>query len=235
MPRAQLLAVFRMVVVVALGARVARADDPKPPPTPTTPAPQTSLDKEQIRATVRSHLDEVRACRDKAVLEENPDFAGRIDVRFRIDPSGAVGDASVTSSTPGSKVAEACLVSAIKTWTFEKASAPSVIAYPFVFKPDDTPPLTEAEAAPFRRVVAEHAIEMRACWEQALPRSPTLAGKAKLRLGINPDGLVGRVELVASTLSDATVESCLRAKPRRWVFPKAAKGNLYTHVYDFHR
>lgn len=214
-------------LLVALGARAALADEPTPP------APTQTVDKEQIRATVRAHLDEVRACRDKVMLDENPNFAGRIDVRFRIDPPGTVGEATVTASTVGSKIAEACIVTAIKTWTFEKVSTPTVIAYPFVFKADDTPPMTDAEAAPFRRVVAEHKSEMHACYEPERAKAPTLAGRVKLRITISTAGTVTSADVVASTLNEKRVEKCLRNKIRAWQFPKVATSTDFMHVFDF--
>jgi hypothetical protein len=50
-----------------------------------------------IEAIIAAHRDEARACYDKALLT-HPDIQGNLDVRWTVDPSGAVTSAEVDTS-----------------------------------------------------------------------------------------------------------------------------------------
>lgn len=90
-------------------------------------------DLSPIRAGIRAHTREVRACYEKA-LEKDPKLEGRVIARFTIGPTGAV----VESTAEGMPAIDACIARVISKLTFpppppRKGSI--TINYPFVFAP----------------------------------------------------------------------------------------------------
>ncbi len=98
----------------------------------------TSIDKGLIRTVVRTHVHEIRGCYELG-LAEDPALAGRVAVRFTIDPRGMVSEAVVASSDlpPRAEPVQACIVAAVKGWRFPMppASDEAVVLYPFVLAP----------------------------------------------------------------------------------------------------
>ena len=94
-----------------------------------------SLSKEIIRRIIRRHLNQVRYCYQKE-LQANPRLAGRVVVKFTIDPSGKVVAVKVQSSTLNNKKVEQCVARAVKNWLFPKPTGGGVVvvSYPFNFK-----------------------------------------------------------------------------------------------------
>jgi TonB family protein len=71
-----------------------------------------------------------------------------------------------------------------------------------------------------RRVVRAHLNEVRYCYEEALPRQPTLAGRVVAQFTIAPTGRVLVSVLQTSSLGSPAVEACIVAATRRWQFPQ---------------
>jgi hypothetical protein len=65
---------------------------------------------------------------------------------------------------------------------------------------------------------------IRACYERALKRTPTLGGKLVLRFTITAAGTVSAVDVDDDTLHDEEVVSCLKSIIARWRFPAPAGG-----------
>ena len=86
-----------------------------------------------IQATIRAHLSEVRTCFE-AGLNRNPQIQGRVLVYFHIDPTGFVVHAKVQSSTLRDQEVEICLISAVRSWKFDKMEGGAVVTYPFVLR-----------------------------------------------------------------------------------------------------
>jgi hypothetical protein len=84
-----------------------------------------------------------------------------------------------------------------------------------------------------RRVVRQHLNEVRYCYEEALPRQPTLAGRVVARFTIAPTGRVLVSALQTSSLGSPAVEACIVAATRRWQFPQPAGGGLVVVSYPF--
>ena len=84
-----------------------------------------------------------------------------------------------------------------------------------------------------RRIVRRHLNEVRFCYEQALPRHPTLAGRAVVQFTIGKDGQVLASVLQSSTLGLASVESCVVGAVKRWPFPAPERGGLTIVSYPF--
>jgi|GEM_PF-6650760 len=93
-----------------------------------------SLPREVIQRVIRMHLNEVRFCYERE-LANQPNLAGRVNVRFVISPTGAVQTASVASSTLSSAPVETCVSGAVQRWTFPAPDGGGIVIvdYPFVF------------------------------------------------------------------------------------------------------
>jgi hypothetical protein len=93
-----------------------------------------SLDKEDIRGVIRSHLLDVKACYD-AVETTHPSAAGQMMVRFGIDASGGVRTSCLVSSELHDTRVERCVVDLPLAWRFPQPQGGGwvVVSYPFVF------------------------------------------------------------------------------------------------------
>lgn len=129
-------------------------------PTPTTPAPdgpgstttrveedaglgqklETKTDgrsAEDIAAKVKARKPETRACYDREA-SKNPKLEGDVDVKFVIDPQGAVTDVAVdpAHTNVGDEAVGKCLVDVLKTLKFPPSAKglETRAHYPFNFK-----------------------------------------------------------------------------------------------------
>ena len=84
-----------------------------------------------------------------------------------------------------------------------------------------------------RRVVRTHLNEVRFCYDEALARKPSLAGRVVAQFTIAPTGKVLVSALQSSTLGEVRVESCILAATRRWLYPAPEGGGLVTVTYPF--
>jgi hypothetical protein len=84
-----------------------------------------------------------------------------------------------------------------------------------------------------RRIVRQHLNEVRFCYDEALARKPSLAGRVVAQFMIAGTGKVFASVLQSSTLGDVGVESCIVAATRRWLYPAPAGGGLVTVTYPF--
>ena len=93
----------------------------------------TKLD---IGAVVRSNIGDVRDCYDDA-LEHDPAAAGRVDIRFTVEPSGNVSLAEVIESDLDDPFLGSCIAGKSMTWRFpaSERKAPVAVSYPFVLSP----------------------------------------------------------------------------------------------------
>ena len=84
-----------------------------------------------------------------------------------------------------------------------------------------------------RRIVRQHVNEVRFCYEEALVRKPALAGRVVAQFTIAPTGKVLVSALQSSSLGEPTVEACIVAATRRWLYPQPDGGGLVTVSYPF--
>ena len=105
------------------------------PPRIRTPQADTlgALSREQVRRTVRRHINEVRFCYEQQ-LQTRPDLEGRVAIRFIISPTGAVQSTGVASNTVGSSQVASCVQQAVSRWTFPAAPGVTGVTYPFVMQ-----------------------------------------------------------------------------------------------------
>lgn len=103
-----------------------------------------TLDKAVIRRVIQQHIGEVKACYETE-LEKNGNLAGRLMVRFTIDPAGKVTESAVQESSLNNAAAEGCIRDAVRTWTFPKPQGGKVVvSYPFVLAAAPPPPESAA-------------------------------------------------------------------------------------------
>jgi hypothetical protein len=94
---------------------------------------QGSIDREAVAKVVNAHLQEVRACYERALLRE-PALAGKVVLEWTISFGGKVTTAKTKSSTLKSSAVEACILQSLKSWQFPPAKGGIVIvSYPFLF------------------------------------------------------------------------------------------------------
>lgn len=79
------------------------------------------------------------------------------------------------------------------------------------------------EPAGAQRVLATRATEVRACYERALARDPTLQGELTVRLRVEADGRVSQTALSGDDALRAAGR-CMEAALRGLVFPAPAGG-----------
>lgn len=86
-------------------------------------------------------------------------------------------------------------------------------------------------------IVNSHNSAIQSCYQRALKRNPSLRGKIVVRFTINYLGKVSKVDVVSSTLSNASVERCIVSRIRRWddfgVIDKSKGSATIRQVYTF--
>jgi hypothetical protein len=73
---------------------------------------------------------------------------------------------------------------------------------------------------------------IRACYERALKRKPSLGGKLKMRWTITPAGKVSGVEVEEDVVGDAELAACIKGLIGRWRFLAPSGGSVEV-VYPF--
>ncbi|MFP2912909.1 AgmX/PglI C-terminal domain-containing protein, partial [Pyxidicoccus sp. 3LFB2] len=82
------------------------------------------------------------------------------------------------------------------------------------------------------RVINSHLNEVHGCYERALLKNPSLAGKVVLEWTIGAAGRVVAAKTKSSTLSNAAVEACILSSLKTWTFP-SPKGGVVIITYPF--
>jgi Ca-activated chloride channel family protein len=93
-----------------------------------------SIDQDIIRRIVRAHINELRACYEKA-LTADPSLAGRMVLEISVGSIGQVTDAKITEDQIGHDLGK-CMTKAAKKWRFPSDADPFVLTYPFEFAPE---------------------------------------------------------------------------------------------------
>jgi TonB family protein len=84
-----------------------------------------------------------------------------------------------------------------------------------------------------RRIVRRHLNEVRFCYDEALTRHPTLAGRVVVQFTIANTGRVLASLIGSSTLGVASVDACIANAVKRWEFPAPEGGGLVMVSYPF--
>ena len=86
-----------------------------------------------------------------------------------------------------------------------------------------------------RKVIQEHASQIRYCFEQQLALNPRLQGKVAIKWIIQADGTATnpQVEASATTLENAQVHECMMSRITSWQFPKPKGGGIAVINYPW--
>lgn len=92
------------------------------------------LAREQIRRVISRNRGQVRHCYEQGLVQR-PDLAGRVTVRWMIQPSGAVMGATISTPTDlRSPQVEQCVAQAVGRWQFPASEGATMVSYPFVLQ-----------------------------------------------------------------------------------------------------
>lgn len=93
------------------------------------------IDRESVMDVIRRNTGQIRFCYEQG-LQQDPALAGRVFIRWIIDPNGSVKAASIQNTTLNSKQVEDCIMMRLKTWKFPLPSggAEVPVAFPFDLK-----------------------------------------------------------------------------------------------------
>jgi TonB family protein len=96
------------------------------------------FDPQIVVRQIRARLRAIQRCYERE-LRNNPTLAGRVMVRFTIQPTGTVSGAQATENSTGSPAVAACVVSTIRRFRFNPGPEGGSVsfAYPFVFAPQN--------------------------------------------------------------------------------------------------
>jgi TonB family protein len=83
-----------------------------------------------------------------------------------------------------------------------------------------------------KRLIARRRNEVRACYETALQKDHSLAGRVELQLTISPDGRVTNATADKSEVGE-DVGACIAHAARSWRFPAVDSGGISVVNYPF--
>jgi hypothetical protein len=86
-----------------------------------------------------------------------------------------------------------------------------------------------------RKVIQEHAAQIRYCYEQELALNPRLQGKISIKWIIQGEGNAtdAQVEPSATTLENGKIHECMMARIQSWQFPKPKGGGVAVITYPW--
>ncbi len=84
-----------------------------------------------------------------------------------------------------------------------------------------------------RRIVRDHAGQIRYCYESALARTPGIGGKVTMKWVINADGKVTQASTGENQMHSIAVEGCLASRIKTWTFPRPKGGGIVVVNYPF--
>lgn len=95
--------------------------------------------------------------------------------------------------------------------------------------------LGSSDMEAIRPVIAEHAPEVRSCYEKRLTVNPGLQGSVAIKWVIEPDGSTSNAvaEDQVTTLRDPELHRCMTSRIASWRFPKPAGGGVAIITYPW--
>src|SRR5262249_50004445 len=100
---------------------------------PAAPIEQTATMGAVSVSAVRMPMQAIKRCYQQELTRAHPDLAGKLVVKIVIK-DGKVDKVEVTESNLEDPALEACVLEAVKGWSFPDTST-ITITYPFVFSP----------------------------------------------------------------------------------------------------
>jgi TonB family protein len=94
------------------------------------------FDASVVRQMISRRIRAIQACYERS-LRQNPNAAGRVVVRFTIQPSGTVSNASAVENSTGDAGVASCVVGTVSRFRFSPGPTGGsvTVSYPFVFAP----------------------------------------------------------------------------------------------------
>jgi hypothetical protein len=86
-----------------------------------------------------------------------------------------------------------------------------------------------------RKVIQDHAAQIRYCYETELAINPRLQGKVSIKWIINGDGSASQAQVDhgSTTLENAKVHECMMSRIQSWAFPKPKGGGVAVITYPW--
>lgn len=107
----------------------------KPEATVTETRPAGFCEKAAVQRVMMGRSGAYRACYEME-LQRHPELAGRVELRFTIEPDGSVSGITVTHDDLGSQTVTNCLIKQVSGLIFPKPDGGvCVIRWPFKFQP----------------------------------------------------------------------------------------------------
>jgi len=93
------------------------------------------LDRDQINAVIQRNRGEITYCYERG-LQQDPSLAGRVEVKFVINPVGRVSTAQVANTSLSARQVENCIVSRLRNWKFPSpiGKVNVRVTYPFLLQ-----------------------------------------------------------------------------------------------------
>jgi|GEM_PF-4592368 len=205
------------------------------------------LSEDQVSSALAKKQSAISRCHQRA-LAKDPGASGEVQVIFTIGTAGRVTAIKPTVDKVGHGVGD-CVAGEIKRLRFPRPSGGAVTVskkFSFDASPGKKPTKVTASTsggAPavmgsldkniIRRVVRQHRNEIRYCYEKELVKNPNLGGKVDVKFTVSPTGSVASAAVASSTLNNASVESCITKKIKRWKFPQPKGGGIVVVKYPF--
>ena len=82
-------------------------------------------------------------------------------------------------------------------------------------------------------VIKRNMNQIRYCYKRELTKNPNLGGKITVKFVIAKDGSVSKADIKSSTMSNASVESCITGRFMRFKFPEPNGGGIVIVSYPF--
>lgn len=84
-----------------------------------------------------------------------------------------------------------------------------------------------------RRIVRAHLNEVRGCYNTALTRDRTTAGRVTISFVITPSGKVASAVVLTNETGDAKLGNCIAKRSKSWVFPEVDRTGNVVVFYPF--
>jgi len=197
-------------------------------------------------AVVCTALPLVRACYDEAQKGRPPTapLSGSLELELQISDKGKVERVlSLLGSTLTEPALGKCVTEAVEKLTFDTTAA-TKLEYHFRFEPAprtvkmfDKGVTAKGDLPPevIKRILRASFGRFRACYEKALAKDPKLTGKVVVQFVIDGTGAVSASKLdPATTITDATMQTCVLGLYKGIAFPMPAKGTVdVTHSMEY--
>jgi TonB family protein len=220
-----------------------------------------ALDQSVVQRGIEANSRDLEVCYANA-LEADESVSGWATYEMEIAGDGTVDAVKLTKASVETDTVHDCVFTSANAWTFEAAddgartTARITVTYvPFEpigeLKAEDSgdgrtneegavstgPDRSKVAGAldkdDIRKVIKKHRAEIRYCYEKELVNNPDLEGLVTMNFTVAASGHVIAAKVKNSTLNNRTVEKCMAAAIRKWVFPKPKGGGIVIINYPF--